>query len=267
MEQKEFTCQYCGKEAKKHNLMSLRLHEIRCDKNPEKKTNMKIPSRKGIYKNDVPSEITKRRRATKARKDECIRTDSFVCVHCKKEFKSETFKKSFSLLTIHEAICDLNPNAKKWERKPFSEETRKKLSNASKGKKFSQERKRKISEYMKLAVLKHPESYTSANRGRVKQIEIDGLKLHGSWEVLFYQWAKDAGLFPERCLKSFAYEWNGTRAYYPDFYLPTLNIYVEVKGYETEQDRAKWSHFPEKLIVLKKIEIEQIKKGTFRGLI
>lgn len=120
---------------------------------------------------------------------------------------------------------------------------------------------------MKQAVINHPESYTSANRGRVKQIEIDGLKLHGNWEVLFYQWAKNQGLLPERCLKCFSYEWNGVRSYYPDFYLPTLNIYVEVKGYETEQDRAKWSHFPEKLVVLKKSEIEQIKKGTFRGLI
>jgi hypothetical protein len=46
--------------------------------------------------------------------------------------------------------------------------------------------------------------------------------------------------------------------------LPTLNVYVEVKGFETERDRAKWTHFPEELIVLRKKEIEEIKKGTFR---
>jgi len=267
MQQQSYICRHCGKEPKKQNQMSLSIHEIRCDKNPNKNQNMSIPSRKGKYRLDGPSEITQRKKACKLRKKMCLETQTFECSYCKKDFTSETFKKSFSGLRIHESTCDLNPDAVKIERKPFSEETRKNLSEASKGKKLSQEQKRKISEYMKLAVLNHPESYTSANRGRVKQIEVDGLKLHGSWEVLFYQWAKEAGLLPERCLKSFSYEWNGTRSYYPDFYLPTLNLYIEVKGYETEQDRAKWNHFPERLIVLKKKEIEQIKKGTFRGLI
>lgn len=247
--------------------MSLRLHEIRCEKNPNKNKNMIIPSRKGVYKGDEPSELTKKRRVTKARKDECSVTQKFECIHCKKDCALENFRKSFSSLTIHEVQCKLNPNAIKIQRKPFSEETKRKISEAGKNRKLSAEQKKKISEYMKRAVAEHPESYTSSNRGRVKQIEIDGLKLHGSWEVAFYTWAKNAGLKPERCLKSFPYEWNGTRSYYPDFYIPSLSLYVEVKGYETEQDRAKWNHFPEKLIVLKKKEIEQIKKGTFRGLI
>lgn len=58
----------------------------------------------------------------------------------------------------------------------------------------------------------------------------------------------------------------GSRTYFPDFYLPNLDLYIEVKGYERERDLAKWSQFPEKLIVLKKQEIEEIKKGTFSGL-
>lgn len=265
MEQKEFTCQYCGKEAKKHNLMSLRIHEIRCDKNPEKKTNMKIPSRKGIYKNDVPSEITKRRRATKARKDECIRTNSFACVYCGKNCKLENFKLSFMSLSNHESQCPKNPN--RIANRKITEESRRKWRESGRRQTWSSERREKHSKSMKLAVENYLESYTSSNRGRVKQIEIDNLKLHGNWEVEFYTWAKNVGLNPERCMKSFPYEWNGTRAYYPDFYIPSLSLYVEIKGYETEQDRAKWQHFPEKLIVLKKKEIEQIKKGTFRDLI
>lgn len=265
MEQKEFTCQYCGKEAKKHNLMSLRLHEIRCDKNPEKKTNMKIPSRKGIYKNDTPSEITKRRRATKARKEECIRTNSFICVHCKKDCKLENLKSSFMSLSTHESQC--SKNSSRIINRKITEESRRKWSESGKRQVWSIQRKIEAKEYMRRAVLEHPESYTSSNRGRVKQAEIDGIKMHGTWEVLFYQWAKEKELNPQRCLKPFPYEWNGTRNYFPDFYLPTLNVYVEVKGLETERDRAKWAHFPEKLIVLRKSEIEQIKKGTFRGLI
>ena len=116
---------------------------------------------------------------------------------------------------------------------------------------------------MRKAVLEHPEAYTSSNRGRVKQVEIDGIKLHGKWELSFYQWAKEKELNPQRCLNSFPYEWNGSRSYFPDFYLPSLNTYIEVKGYETERDLAKWSQFPEKLIVIRKKEIEEIKKGTY----
>jgi hypothetical protein len=33
---------------------------------------------------------------------------------------------------------------------------------------------------------------------------------------------------------------------------------VEVKGYETEKDRAKWKQFPFKLLVVKKQEIQDL---------
>ena len=39
-----------------------------------------------------------------------------------------------------------------------------------------------------------------------------------------------------------------------DFYISDLDLYVEIKGYETEKDRCKWRDFPHKLIVLKKEE-------------
>ena len=30
------------------------------------------------------------------------------------------------------------------------------------------------------------------------------------------------------------------RIYYPDFYLPDLDLWVEIKGYQTDKDLAKW---------------------------
>jgi hypothetical protein len=126
--------------------------------------------------------------------------------------------------------------------------------------------KLKQSETMKRAVENNPESYTSANRGRTKQIEIDGIKLQGQWEVDFYLWAKTAGLNPQRPTEGFKYIWNGERTYYPDFYIESLDLYVEVKGYETDRDRAKWLHFPKKLCIIKEKEIKEIKKGCFVGL-
>lgn len=119
---------------------------------------------------------------------------------------------------------------------------------------------------MKRAVAENPESYSSSNRGRTRQIEVDGIKLQGQWEVDFYLWAKAAGLAPERPKEGFPYEWNGLRTYFPDFYLPGLDLYVEVKGYETERDRSKWSQFPKKLRIIKAAEIKQIRKNCFAGL-
>jgi hypothetical protein len=130
----------------------------------------------------------------------------------------------------------------------------------------SEETKKKLSDSMKKAVLANPESYSSSNRGRTKQIIVDGIKLQGQWEVDFYLWAKSKGLEPKRPDQAFKYEWNGERWYHPDFYIKSLDLYIEVKGFETDRDRAKWLHFPNKLRIIKEAEIKQIRKGCFERL-
>lgn len=124
----------------------------------------------------------------------------------------------------------------------------------------------KHQESMRKAVENNPESYSSSNRGRTKQIIVDGIKLQGQWEVDFYLWAKEAGLNPQRPTESFSYVWNGNRTYFPDFYIKSLDMYVEVKGYETDRDRAKWLQFPKKLRIIKEAEIKQIRQGCFVDL-
>ena len=202
------------------------------------------------------------------------------CQFCNK------LSKSLNSKTQHEIRCKLNPN--KIKVKPslgmlgkkganqytygavMTDSTRHKISKSTATlnlKRWADPRnKLKQSETMKRAVENNPESYTSANRGRTKQIEIDGIKLQGQWEVDFYLWAKTAGLNPQRPTEGFKYIWNGERTYYPDFYIESLDLYVEVKGYETDRDRAKWLHFPKKLCIIKEKEIKEIKKGCFVGL-
>lgn len=52
------------------------------------------------------------------------------------------------------------------------------------------------------------------------------------------------------------YEFNNNTSYYtPDFYLIDIDLYIEIKGYETDKDRAKWSCFPLKLRVIKGAEL------------
>jgi hypothetical protein len=151
-----------------------------------------------------------------------------------------------------------------------SDNTRKKLSESTTRLNNSRwsdpNNKVKQSTAMKRAVDNNPESYTSSNRGRTKQIIFDDVKFQGQWEVEFYKWAKEKGLNPVRPLTGFSYQWNGERTYYPDFYIQSLDMYVEVKGYETERDRAKWSQFNGTLRIIKEAEIKEIRKGCFERL-
>ena len=124
----------------------------------------------------------------------------------------------------------------------------------------------KHSEAMKRAVANNPEAYTSSNRGRTKQIIYKGIKFQGSWELTFFKWCEDKNITCERNIEGFAYKWNGTRTYFPDFYLPSYDSYVEVKGYKTEQDDAKWKQFPKKLLIVVKKDIDNIKKDCYNIL-
>lgn len=147
-----------------------------------------------------------------------------------------------------------------------STETRKKISEISKQQVWTAERRMKHSESMRRAVSKYPEAYSSSNRGRVKEVFYKGVKFQGEWELDFYKWCMANGVYIERCTEWFDYVWQGNRKYNPDFYLPELDIYIEVKGYETDRDRAKWRDFPRKLRVIKEKEIKLIRERNFTGL-
>ena len=148
-----------------------------------------------------------------------------------------------------------------------SAETREKLSASTK--RLNAERYadpqyiKKLSESMKRAVEKYPESYGASNRGRTKRIDKYGISFQGKWELQFYEWCLRNDIKAIRPSEGFPYEWEGRRTYFPDFYLPELSLYVEVKGYETEKDRAKWRHFPHELLVVRRAEIEKMKRNEY----
>lgn len=213
------------------------------------------------------------------------------CVYCSKICKNG------NSLRNHQRLCKLNPNAQRivsgfirynekrealgikgsnqytkardlgLPKPVVSGETRAKLSAVGKGRKYTEEQKVKISIAMQKAVQDHPESYTKNNVvGRVKNIDYNGVKLKGNWEVIVAKWLDNLGLEWEHETKAFEYEWNGKRLYFPDFYIPSLDKYIEVKGYETDRDRCKWKAVPN-LIVIKKQQIEEIKNNTYKGLV
>jgi hypothetical protein len=218
-----------------------------------------------------------------------IGVNMFKCDFCDREFKTKNAKAQ------HSVRCQHNPNKmdmsylvgganfseynkkiksgelvkenkNQWSNPDYvmTDATRQKITASNTGKQWSLAAKKKHSLIMKRAVEKHPESYTSSNRGRAKQVIFDGIKFQGNWELEFYKWCKSNNIKCNRYAGlGFKYVWNGERTYFPDFYLPDHGAYIEVKGFQTERDDAKWQQFPDKLIIVKKQDIINIQRNTY----
>lgn len=218
--------------------------------------------------------------------------EQLTCKYC------NSLRKNSNSLRNHERLCKHNPNrqeiksnlveySKKRQSgeirvfhtnqftkakalglpKPeVSSETREKLSVAGKKRIWTKEDRERQSNSMKRAVKKYPESYSAKNVcGRTKLVEYEGYVLNGKWELIVAKWLSGCKIsWTNKIQQEIYYEWQGKQhRYFPDFYLPEKNLYIEVKGYERDRDRAKWKVVPN-LLVLKAKEIQQIQKGLYR---
>lgn len=89
----------------------------------------------------------------------------------------------------------------------------------------------------------------------------NGVDLHGKWELKYAQYLDANGINWERCKTRFSYFFEGKqRSYTPDFYLRDRDTYVEIKGYKTAKDEAKWNQFPKelKLQILLKNDLKKL---------
>jgi hypothetical protein len=101
----------------------------------------------------------------------------------------------------------------------------------------------------------------SGRCGHISYKRVDGTKvdLQGSWEEKLAKFFDKLKVDWKRNRVGYKYIFEGKeRMYFPDFFLPKLNLYVEVKGYETSKDTAKWNQFPFRLLIAKKKEIEDL---------
>lgn len=214
--------------------------------------------------------------------------DDFICKYCRKVCKNK------NSLVQHEVRCKENPNRISLEylklrdqanikRNPSNQfikakelglpkpevtkETRQKLSKVWKGRKHTEESKRKISKEMQKVVREKPDSYSASNvNGRVKKVEYNGIILDSQWEVDFVSYLDKNNILWRRPKEGFEYIYNGVnKIYYPDFYLPKYDVYVEVKGFERDKDKYKWRSL-NNLIVIKRKEIEDIHLNKFNLL-
>lgn len=217
--------------------------------------------------------------------------EQFICRYCGKVCKNK------NSLAQHEIRCKENPNRIKTKvnssnfieynklvklgiRKAsnqfikakelglpqpiITEETREKLGCAWRGKTLPTKMKEKISEGMQKAVRLYPDSYSSSNvNGRVKKVIYKDITLDSQWEADFAIWLDKNGIIWERPNAGFEYDYKDKKhIYYLDFYLPQLDIYVEVKGYKRERDEYKWKSL-HNLIVVSAADIKRIKDNTF----
>lgn len=86
--------------------------------------------------------------------------------------------------------------------------------------------------------------------------------LRSTYELKYAKWLDKNNIKWKLNSKSFDYEYdNIKRKYYPDFYLIDQKCYIEIKGFKTKQDEAKWKYFPHELKVLYKNDIEKLMEG------
>ena len=217
----------------------------------------------------------------------------YICRFCGRECKNA------NSLRNHERLCKENPNKQEmyWleyggfskynekikngevKRKPsnqyikseelglpkpiISDETRKKIGNGWRGKKHTSEQLQKLSQTMSKIVKENPNYSFSMNDRVFKKSIYKGFHMDSSWELIFAQYLDKNNIKWIKNSKGFSYIWeNRERTYYPDFYLKDYDLYIEIKGRETERDRVKYSVI-NNLITLYGDTIDLINKNDF----
>lgn len=131
--------------------------------------------------------------------------------------------------------------------------------------------KKNISTSINKFIQNNPDIYIGIyKRGFVKIYTYNGIKLQGTYELKFAIWCDKNSIKWQRNRQGFEYFYlNKIHKYFPDFYLPELDEYVEVKGYKVIKDLFKWKQFPadKKLNIvddriMKKLGIDKIIKNN-----
>lgn len=84
--------------------------------------------------------------------------------------------------------------------------------------------------------------------------------LDSTWELSYAKFLDESSIQWKRNTQRFTYQYNGELHYYiPDFFLIEKELFIEVKGYETAVDHAKWKQFPHKLQVIRESDLRELK--------
>jgi len=199
----------------------------------------------------------------------------YTCSFCQKEFKNKGGQGA------HVPYCRSNPDRKQRPKSPnahpkkgnipwnkgLTKETSTSLDKASKTLKdgytsgrlvpnrtpHSESTKKTLSDYAKKRKLG---GYIRGS-GRGHKGWFKGYFCDSSWELAFVIYNIDHKISFERNTKFFHYTFEGScRRFLPDFVVN--GRYVEIKGYVSEQFKAKLKDFPDEIDVLTKQEMSHI---------
>lgn len=187
--------------------------------------------------------------------------------------------KNSNSLCNHERLCKLNPNRQvvrhpgtkgipAWN-KGLTKETDARILRCSENLKrrhASGELKTKWPLSTEEAREKHRNSmkrvysnYRPMVHKHFKQGNYMGIPCDSSWELAYLLYCLDHNVHIERNKRGFAYIWGDSEhRYFPDFYLPDIDTYVEIKGYKSNRDISKIEQFQYKLKVLERADMKPI---------
>lgn len=108
----------------------------------------------------------------------------------------------------------------------------------------------------------------SANNpgGRSKWFTVDSKKCQGTWERDFALYCNEQGIEWDRC-KPWKYIMDDkVKSYTPDFYIPSKDLFIEIKGRWWGDDRRKMDcviaqHPDKKILILEKENYQQLMRG------
>lgn len=128
---------------------------------------------------------------------------------------------------------------------------------STKGRVRSKEERQRISESMKRAVAEGRQR-TPKPYGRAC-ITYNGIVLQSKWELQVAVYLDENNIKWERPTEGHAYIFEGDmHSYFPDFYLPERNLYIEVKGWVQPKDVCKWEQFKHNLLIIDKDNIKNL---------
>ena len=222
-------CQSCGSKRRLANPQNHPMY----GKKHSKETILKM-------KNKTVSEETKRKISENHADISGIKNPFYGKKH------SEESKKKLSL--SHKGQIAWN----KGKRDIYSEETKRKMSEAKKGKKigpFSEKARQNISKSKKGTKNpmygikgKNAPAYGKRNL-KLYMIEYNGVMMRSGWEKLYAEYLDKNNIKWQYEPTTFDL---GNSTYTPDFYLDYENKYIEIKGYLTDYAKNKMRRFKRK---------------------
>lgn len=131
-------------------------------------------------------------------------------------------------------------------------------------------KKKKISEEHKLKLSIKQSLHNTG--GRSKWYTVAGQKVQCSWERNIALKFEELGIDWQKVKSPWKIFWKGKeRRYTPDFYLPKLDLYLEIKGFWWRDDREKMNivleqHKHKRIVIVEKVEYEKILSGDISCL-